>query len=131
MVAGHARSIVTEHLIDVASSDRHTVKPWLSAKLDFSPNVVDLANAGFPLAGGRVDYIDNRPVAALVYRARQHVIDLFIWPQEKAADAPIRERAAKGYNILRWSEGGMAYWAVSDVGADDLKSFVDAYKRAR
>jgi anti-sigma factor RsiW len=131
VVAGHARSIVTEHLIDVASSDRHTVKPWLSAKLDFSPGVVDLANAGFPLAGGRVDYIANRAVATLVYRARQHVIDLFIWPQDKPVDAPPRESSSKGYNVVRWSDGGMAYWAVSDVSAADLQSFADAYTRAK
>ena len=131
VITGHARSVLTNHLIDVASSDQHTVKPWLSAKLDFSPTVVDLADAGFPLAGGRLDYLDNRPVAALVYRYRQHVIDLFVWPQEKPADAPLRETSSKGYNVLHWSEGGMAFWAVSDVNSAEMKTFVEAYARAR
>jgi len=132
VVAGHARSTLGTHLVDVASSDRHTVKPWLSSKLDFSPAAADLANAGFPLVGGRVDYVDERPVAALVYRYRQHVIDLFVWPEAKAGgDAPLRSFAAKGYNVLRWREGGMAYWAISDVNEAELKAFVEAYAAAK
>jgi anti-sigma factor RsiW len=131
VIDGHARSVLTSHLIDVASSDQHTVKPWLSSKLDFSPAVVDLAQAGFPLAGGRLDYLDDRPVAALVYRYRQHVIDLFVWPQAKPGDAPLREVSRRGYNVMRWSEGGMSYWAVSDVNPAEMKKFVEAYSQAR
>ena len=132
VIAGHARAVLTAHRIDVASSDRHTVKPWLSSKLDFSPPVVDLANAGFPLDGGRLDYLDERPVAALCYRRAQHTIDLFIWPQASpGGDAPARSLSAKGYNVVRWREAGMAYWAVSDVNEADLKAFVDAYVAAK
>ena len=130
VVAGHARSIVTNHVIEVASSDQHTVKPWLSSKLDFSPPVPDLAAAGFPLAGGRLDYLDNRSVAALVYRYRQHVIDLFVWPDEKSGDAQPRALAKNGYNVLHWTSGGMSFWAISDVNAAELKTFAEAYASA-
>lgn len=130
-IAGHARSTLGGHLVDVASSDQHTVKPWLSGKLDFSPAAVDLANAGFPLAGGRLDYLDDRPVAALVYRYRQHVIDLFVWPDAKHGDAPLKIVSSRGYNVLRWREGGMAYWAVSDVNETEMKAFVEAYAAAK
>lgn len=130
VIAGHARAVLTAHRIDVASSDRHTVKPWLSSKLDFSPTVVDLASAGFPLDGGRLDYVAGRPVATLCYRYRQHTIDLFVWPDE-AADAPLRSLSAKGYHVLRWRDDGMAYWAVSDVNEPDLKAFAEAYASAR
>jgi anti-sigma factor (TIGR02949 family) len=132
VVAGHARSVVTARLVDVASSDQHTVKPWLSSKLDFSPPVTDLTGVGFPLAGGRVDYVDNRTVAALVYRHRQHVIDLFVWPDPK----PGRDRAPQalsrqGYNALRWSEGGMNFWAISDLNPAEMKAFAEAYAAAK
>lgn len=130
VIAGHARAVLTAHRIDVASSDRHTVKPWLSSKLDFSPAVVDLASAGFPLDGGRLDYVAGRPVATLCYRYRQHTIDLFVWPDE-AGDAPLRALSAKGYHVLRWRDDGMAYWAVSDVNEPDLKAFAEAYASAR
>ncbi len=131
VVAGHARAIVTSHLIEVASSDQHTVKPWLSSKVDFSPPVPDLAAAGFPLAGGRLDYLENRAVVALVYQARQHVIDLFVWPEDKTGDVAPRALAKHGYNVLRWTSGGMNYWAISDVNAADLKNFAEAYAAAR
>lgn len=131
VVAGHARSIVTSHTIEVASSDQHTVKPWLSSKLDFSPPVPDLAGAGFPLAGGRVDYLDNRSVAALVYRSRQHVIDLFVWPGEKSGDVRPQALSKHGYNVLHWTSGGMNFWAISDVNAAELKTFAEAYASAR
>ena len=131
VVAGHARSIVTSHLIEVASSDQHTVKPWLSSKLDFSPPVPDLAAAGFPLAGGRLDYLDNRAVAAIVYRYRQHVINLFVWPDEKSGDARPEALSKHGYNVLRWTSGGMTFWAISDVNAGELKAFAEAYASAR
>jgi len=131
VIAGHARSTLGSHLVDVASSDQHTVKPWLSSKLDFSPSAVDLANAGFPLAGGRLDYVGERPVAALVYRYRQHVIDLFVWPQAQRGDAPLKALSSRGYNVLHWREGGMAYWAVSDVNEPELKAFVEAYAAAK
>ena len=131
VIAGHARSIVTSHLVEVASSDQHTVKPWLSGKLDFSPPVTDLADAGFPLAGGRLDYLDNRPVAALVYRYRQHVINLFVWPDEKSGRVPTQALSKHGYNVLRWSDAGMTFWAISDVNAADLKTFAETYASAR
>ena len=132
VIDGYARSIVTAHLVDVPSSDRHTVKPWLSSKLDFSPTVVDLADAGFPLAGGRLDYLDGRPVAVLVYRYRQHVIDLFIWPEQDGRRAgETKVLSSKGYNVLRWSEGGMALWAISDVDVAELRKLAEAYAQAR
>ncbi len=131
VIAGHARAILTTHLTEVASSDQHTVKPWLSSKLDFSPPVTDLTTAGFPLAGGRLDYVDSRPVAALVYRHRQHVIDLFVWPDAKAARSSMQASAKQGFNMLHWSDAGMTFWAISDVNAEDLKTFAETYASAK
>jgi anti-sigma factor RsiW len=132
VIAGYARSGLTNHLIDVASSDQHTVKPWLSGKLDYSPLVTDLTTAGFPLVGGRLDYLDNRPVAALVYRHRQHVINLFVWPYSKSGKpAAMQTLSKRGYNLLHWADAGMTYWVISDVDSADLKTFADAYASAR
>lgn len=131
VVSAHARSIVTSQLIQVASSDQHTVKPWLSSKLDFSPPVPDLSAAGFPLVGGRMDYLNNRVVAALVYRYRQHVINLFVCPDRHAKSVAMEGQAKDGYNVLRWTESGMAFWAVSDVNAAELKTFAEQYASAQ
>ncbi|HEY7211530.1 MAG TPA: anti-sigma factor [Bryobacteraceae bacterium] len=120
VVAGHIRSLQANHLFDVASTDQHTVKPWFSGKLDFAPVVKDLGAAGFPLVGGRLDYLADRPVAALLYKRRQHVISLFEWP----AQSTDSQTVIRGYNVLHWSAGGLTFWAVSDVNADDLKEFV-------
>ena len=132
VIAGHARSVLTSHVADVATSDQHTVKPWLSGKLDFSPPVTDLTGAGFPLLGGRLDYLDNRPVAALAYQHRQHLINLFVWPERKAArGVPMQSFAKQGYNVLHWSDGGMVFWAISDLNAGELKDFAQAYASAK
>jgi mycothiol system anti-sigma-R factor len=132
VIAGHARSMLTTHLADVASSDQHTVKPWLSSKLDFSPPVTDLTAAGFPLAGARLDYIDHRPVAALVYRHRQHVINLFVWPDEQArAGATMQPSSKQGYNLLHWDGAGMTFWAISDLNQADIKTFAETYASAK
>ena len=120
--SSHTRALVSGRIYDVASSDQHTVKPWFSGKLDFSPPVADLASAGFPLAGGRVDYIDGHAVATLVYRRRLHVIDVYVWPSASLARATASAR--NGFNAYAWRDGGMNFWAVADVPAAELHSFV-------
>ena len=132
VISGHARAVLGNRLVDVASSDQHTVKPWLSSKLDFSPSASDLTGAGFPLLGGRLDYLDNRPVATLVYRHRQHVIDLFIWPDAQSGRMLRPQSSSKnGYNLLHWADGAMVYWAISDLNPAELKTFSEAYAAAR
>jgi anti-sigma factor RsiW len=119
----HVRSLMADHLMDVPSTDQHTVKPWFDGKLDFSPPVVDLTPNGFELAGGRLDYIDGRPVATVVYRRRKHVINLFMWPEH--ANAPLRTTMRNGYNLLHWQAGGLEYWVVSDLNAQEMHEFVE------
>ena len=123
VVASHIRSLMPDHLVDVISSDQHTVKPWFSGKLDFSPVVEDLANQGFPLVGGRLDYLDNRPVAALVYRYQQHLINLFSWPAPGASDTPVTMDTRQGYHVAHWIKSNMAYWAISDLNETELQQF--------
>ena len=121
LVAGHVRSLQASHLIDVATSDQHVVKPWFDGKLDFAPPVIDLASQGFPIVGGRLDYVDHRAVAAVVYKRGRHLINLFIWPDAKPA--PAGRHSRDGYTLLDWRQGGMTYWAVSDVNPNDLDAF--------
>jgi anti-sigma factor RsiW len=130
VVSAHLRSLQAGHLTDVLSTDQHTVKPWFNGKLDVAPPVIDLTSQGFTLIGGRLDYVDTRPVGAIVYRRRAHVINLFV-----AQTASTEHRAAKietvqGFNIRRWSERGLNYWAVSDLAADELAEFGDKFENA-
>jgi anti-sigma factor RsiW len=130
VVSAHLRSLQAGHLTDVVSTDQHTVKPWFNGKLDVAPPVVDLTAQGFTLIGGRLDYVDTRPIGAVVYRRRSHVINLFV-----AQTASTERRAAKtesiqGFNIRRWSERGLNYWAVSDIAADELGDFGEKFESA-
>lgn len=128
VLAGHVRSLLAAHLTDVATSDRHQVKPWFNGRVDFAPPVPELADQGFPLAGGRLDYIDGTLAAALVYRRRLHVINLFVWPAPGgAAEAPSTHRR-QGYSLVDWRGGGLRFWAVSDIDPSDLESFAAAYR---
>lgn len=127
LVTAHVRSLMTEgHLNDVVSSDQHTVKPWFAGKLDFAPPVRDFANAGFALAGGRLDYVDGRAVAVLVYRYRQHVVNVFVWPEKGEAEP--RASTRQGFSVVQWSHGGMKYSAVSDAAAPQLVPLADAIR---
>ena len=122
VVSAHVRSLMADHLVDVASSDRHTVKPWFAGKLDFSPDVRDFAADGFPLVGGRLEYLDGRAAAGLVYRRGGHTINLFIRPAP-GGDATPEAQTLNGYHTLHWSRGGMEYWAVSDASEESLRAF--------
>lgn len=123
VVASHARSLMVAHLSDVISTDQHTVKPWFSGKLDFSPTVYDFAQQGFSLVGGRLDYLDHRPVAAMAYRHRLHVLNLFVWPQTAHNDTPQITASRQGYQLIHWSQSGMCYWLISDMNAQELTEF--------
>jgi anti-sigma factor RsiW len=130
VVSAHLRSLQAGHLIDVVSTDQHTVKPWFNGKLDVAPPVIDLTAQGFTLIGGRLDYVDARAIGAVVYRRRQHVINLFV-----AQTASTERRAAKietvqGFNIRHWSDRGLNYWAVSDLARDELADFGDKFEAA-
>lgn len=128
VIASHIRALQPGHLMDVISTDQHTVKPWFNGKVDFSPPVKDLAAQGFPLIGGRLDFLAGRPVAALVYHRAKHVIDLYIWPTSSKATAPEQAGERSGYNFVRWSQGDMVFWAVSDVEKSQLAEFVRLWR---
>jgi anti-sigma factor RsiW len=128
LIDAQARSLEAQHLVDVETSDRHTVKPWFNGKVDFAPPVVDLAAQGYPLTGGRLDRVDGRRAAALVFHRRAHAINLFIWPGEAPA-TPLVERR-QGYSLVRWGKGGLVFWAVSDVDTPDLVGFQKAFAAA-
>jgi anti-sigma factor (TIGR02949 family) len=122
IASSHVRSLLASHLTDVPSSDHHTVKPWFAGKIDFSPPVPELADHGFPLAGGRLDVVDEQPVAVLVYRRREHVINCFVWPTTRGPEAP-RESSRRGYHEVHWIAAGMEAWAVSDLNGEELMEF--------
>lgn len=121
VVASHIRSLMVDHLSDVVSTDQHTVKPWFDGKLNFAPPVINLADQGFPLMGGRLDYVDNQDVATLVYQRNKHFINLFIWPSSASAEAA--PSTIQGFHAINWTDAGMTYWAVSDVEPDELQTF--------
>ena len=130
IVSAHLRSLQAGHLIDVVSSDQHTVKPWFNGKLDVSPPVIDLTAQGFTLIGGRLDYVDARAIGAVVYKRRAHIINLFVAQTSNTAHRPAKIETVQGFNIRRWSDRGLNYWAVSDIGADELAEFGEKFEAA-
>ena len=130
IVSAHLRSLQAGHLTDVLSTDQHTVKPWFNGRLDVAPPVIDLTAQGFTLIGGRLDYIDARPVGAIVYRRRLHVINLFVAQTASTESRAARTETFQGFNVRNWSEGGLNYWAVSDIAADELAEFSEKFQGA-
>jgi anti-sigma factor (TIGR02949 family) len=129
-VAGHIRSLMANHLTDVTSTDQHTVKPWFAGKVDFSPPVTDFAAAGYPLVGGRLDYLQGHPVAALVYLRHKHTINVFVWPVASAQEGITPATTHQGFHVIHGTHAGMAYWVVSDLNAEELASFARMFAGA-
>jgi anti-sigma factor RsiW len=124
VVTSHIRSLMANHLMDVISTDQHTVKPWFDGKLDFAPPVRDLAAQGYPLAGGRLDYLDNRTVAVMVYHRALHPINLYVWPAADSGVSAVHQQTVQGYNVISWKKNGFEFRAVSDLNTDELGDFV-------
>jgi anti-sigma factor (TIGR02949 family) len=127
VVDSHVRSLMGEHLYDVRSTDQHTVKPWFLGKIDFSPPVADFASLGYPLAGGRLDYLAGRTAAALVYMRAQHTINVFIWP-DSSTSGSVESRSIRGFHVRHWAQAGMSFWVVSDLNDAELDAFVNALR---
>jgi anti-sigma factor RsiW len=123
IVSSHVRSLMADHLMDVISTDQHTVKPWFDGKIDFAPPVVDLKEQGYPLAGGRLDYLENRTVAVLVYHRALHTINLYVWPAAARDASAIQKQTLQGYNVLSWKKNGFEFRAVSDLNTAELEEF--------
>jgi anti-sigma factor RsiW len=128
VVSAHLRSLQAGHLTDVISTDQHTVKPWFNGKLDVAPPVIDLTALGFTLIGGRLDYVDARPIGAVVYRRRAHIINLFVAQTASTERRPAKMETIQGFNIRSWGDRGLNYWAVSDIAADELAEFGDKFE---
>ena len=127
LIAGHVRSLQVAHLTDVETSNEHLVRPWFNGKIDFAPPAPELASQGFPLAGGRLDYLDGRNVAAIVYKRRLHSINLFVWPESSGGDRRVQK---DGYSLNEWSEGSLRYAAVSDISPGELEQFHETFERS-
>jgi len=130
ILTSHIRSLMPGHLTDVLSSDQHTVKPWFNGRLDYSPPVYDFSGRGYPLLGGRLDYVDGRSVAALVYGRRQHLINVFLWPVARRPAATPASRTHQGYHLLHWATADYTYWVVSDLGLPELGDFAGLLAQA-
>jgi len=130
VVSAHLRSLQAQHLTDVQSSDQHMVKPWFNGRLDVAPPVIDLTALGFTLLGGRLDYVDAKPVAAIVYRRRVHIINLFCAPATGSAKRGVAMESLHGFNVRRWTENGLNLWAVSDINVDELTEFGEKFEGA-
>jgi anti-sigma factor RsiW len=128
VLASHIRSLMPGHLIDVASNDQHNVKPWFNGRVDLSPQVPGLDTAGFALVGGRLDYLAGHRVAAVVYQRRQHLINVYSWPDQGPTAAPTTT-VAHGYNFVRWRRENIEYWVVSDLNVAELSQFVGSFQR--
>ena len=127
----HVHSLLAGHLVDIPTSDKHVVRPWFDGKIGYAPPAApDLKDQGFPLVGGRLDYADGRPIAAIVYRRREHVINLFVLPAPKGIELPRLGPTPGGYAMLHWTDRGLSYWAISDADPAELKGFREAFERA-
>lgn len=129
VVSSHIRSLQPGHLLDVQSTDQHTVKPWFDGKIDFAPPVKDFTEEGFPLIGGRLDYVDHRPAAALVYQRQKHFINVYVWPETEKRAGQAREATLEGYNVVFWERGGMYFCAVSDLNTGELQQLVHLFEQ--
>jgi anti-sigma factor RsiW len=127
LVASHVRSLLANHLTDIETSNKHVVKPWFNGKIDFAPPVPELADKGFPLAGGRLDYVEGKVVPAIVYHRRLHTINVFVWPAKAAGLAASRSSRRDGYSLVEWKRGGLEFWAVSDIDPTELAQFQQAF----
>jgi len=131
LLASHIRSLQPGHLTDVVSTNQHNVKPWFNGRVDVSPSVPNLDSLGFPLVGGRTDYVRARAVPVMVYARRQHMINVYAWPAASADASPPNDLSRNGYHFVTWRTGGIEYWAVSDLNAAELHAFVATYTAAR